>query len=431
MPKISKTIKNGVTYDFHDASIWSIASDHLEEKALVWELYTLNDKLFLQNAPALDDASVDQKVWDTAANTQIHIQRITSWTASNKLKLKIKKVWTPWDLTVQVMKWILVTVTANVEAYWYWDSSNIVASWILAASNVTTSYQELEVTLWANFWWTEWDLLDVVLNQSSVDANNYYVIACDYTQWSEAFSFVAVNGSTRTRSKLMPYCVSDWFAQRLLCKVSSNYVTTLNMIVLEDNVTHPLNNNGYTYTYTAKTKGTYVIKATGTTYREDGNYNNYVYYTINVNWIEIERVGRAGATSINETKTVSLEAWDILTVYTNQMYSSYHRKYVAYVQFSTFSITITTGYLKKYWDKNLRPKEIKDISNEAAVISFGRLITGEFWRDYDIEKELPNNVLRVTDATYNSSTFDITAYRGYLSITFQGKTYKIPYTERN
>lgn len=215
-------VQNKVITNALQNAWWS--SDHLEAKAPVWELYQLTDTMFLQNTPTLANSTVEQKVWDTANNTQIHIQRIASWTGSNELKLKLKKVWTPWDLSVQVMKWVQVTVTANVEAYWYWDSNNVLASWTVSASSITTSWQEITVTLDNEVWWTEWELLDIVLSIPSVDASNYVVIACDSTQWSEWFSLVAVNGSTRTRSKLMPYCISDWFAQWLLCKVSNtNY----------------------------------------------------------------------------------------------------------------------------------------------------------------------------------------------------------------
>ena len=55
-----------------------------------------------------------------------------------------------------------------------------------------------------------------------MNASNYYSIACDSTQYSEWFSLVAVNWDTRTRSKLMPYCIAEWFTDTLLCKVSNN-----------------------------------------------------------------------------------------------------------------------------------------------------------------------------------------------------------------
>lgn len=213
----------------HLEEAWAI--DHLEEQGLVWELYTMNDTMFKQNTPKLSECTVeDCKVWNTAANTEIHIQRIASWTASNKLKLKVKAVWSPTTtLKVEVRSWVQVTVTEDTEAYWYWDDEAILATWSIAYSAITTDWQELEVTLDSAVWGTKGDLLNIVCYQESswsvvVNADNYYILACDSTQWSEAFSFVSVNGSTRTRSKLMPYCISDWFAQSLLCKTSTTRV---------------------------------------------------------------------------------------------------------------------------------------------------------------------------------------------------------------
>ena len=216
----------------HLEEAWAI--DHLEEQGLVWELYTMNDTMFKQLTPKLSECTVeDCKVWNTADNTEIHIQRIASWTASNKLKLKVKAVWSPTTtLKVEVRSWVQVTVTEDTEAYWYWDDEAILATWSIAYSSITTDWQELEVTLDSAVWGTKGDLLNIVCYQESswsvvVNADNYYILACDSTQWSEAFSFVSVNGSTRTRSKLMPYCISDWFAQSLLCKATVNRVYDL------------------------------------------------------------------------------------------------------------------------------------------------------------------------------------------------------------
>ena len=221
----------------------SWAVDHLEEMALVWEKYTLSDTLFKQITPALDDSTVESNVWDVAANTEIHIQRMWSGVASNQLKLKVKMNWSPTtSLVAEVRKWIKVDVSST-EAYWYWDSSNIIATWTLAYSSFSTSWQEVTFNLDNEFWATEWELLDVVVYQTAwsgaiVNASNFYIIACDSTQWSEWFSFVSVNWTTRTRSKLMPYCVSDWFAQSLLCKVSEATINIFsNVSVYSGNTT--------------------------------------------------------------------------------------------------------------------------------------------------------------------------------------------------
>lgn len=199
------------------------AIDHLEEMALVGEKYALTDTLFKQLTPKLADCTVDANVWDVAANTEIHIQRQGSKTASNKLKLKLKAVGSPTtSVVVEVRKGIQVDVSSS-EAYWYGDENNIIATGSLTSSSFTTDYAEVEFTLDANFGGNEWELLDVVVYQSTgsgatVNSSNYYQIACDSTQWSEAFSYVKVNWSTRSREKLMPYCVSDWFVQAMLSK---------------------------------------------------------------------------------------------------------------------------------------------------------------------------------------------------------------------
>ena len=196
---------------------WAI--DHLEESWMVWEKYTLSDTLFHQLEPISSNCTLEQNVADVSANTEIHIQRIASWTESNQLNLKLKKVWAPTqNLIVEVRRGVKVDVSSN-EAYWYWDE--VITSSEIAYGNITTDFAEYTVTFPESFWANQWDLLDIVLYQNWKIVNdiNYYVIACDSTQYSEAFSYVAVNGTTRVRSKLMPYCSSVGFAQSLLCKV--------------------------------------------------------------------------------------------------------------------------------------------------------------------------------------------------------------------
>ena len=202
------------------------AIDHLEESGLVWELYTLSDTLFKQNTPTLADSTLDCNVSDTSANTQIHIQRIGSGVASNQLKLKVKMVWSSTqNLKVEVRKWVQVTVTEWVEAYWYWNQ--VIASGSIAYSDISSDYAEKTITLDNNFWWTKGELLDIVVYMDTVNASNYYCVACDSTQYSEWFGYVSVNGSTRTRSKLMPYGISEGFAQSMLVKTKSGVVEEL------------------------------------------------------------------------------------------------------------------------------------------------------------------------------------------------------------
>jgi hypothetical protein len=345
------------------------ASDHLEEKAPVWELYTLSDDMFLQQTPALDDSIIEQAVWNTADNTQIHIQRVSSWTASNKLKLKVKKVWSPWDLTVQVMKWISVVVTADVEAYWYWDFSNTIASWTLSASNVTTSFQELEVTLNANFWWTKEELLNVVLSQSSVNASNYYVIACDSTQWSEWFSFVAVNGNTRTRSKIMPYCVSDWFSKCLLSKASTDAVSLSQSI--KNRVWNAM---GYqTILYTRDSNGWRWTLIKEYTFNKSGNIELYVecsqsgYYNFSIKAYNNDtEIVNANRTSTTYTGTVDKDSvlWVYAYIWEATPRQSNYKWY----------LDIIVDKLYKNFDITWLPRELSSLWENAAYTTFWRHI---------------------------------------------------------
>lgn len=237
------------------------AIDHLEERALVWEKYALTDTLFKQLTPALDDSTVEANVWYDAATTEIHIQRQGSGTASNTLKLKLKKAGSPANLVVEVRKWVQVDVSSS-EAYWYWDSEQVLATGSIAASDITTSWQELEVELDAAVWGTEGELLDIVLYQtnSAVSSTNYYVMACDSTQWSEAFSYVKVNWTTRAREKLMPYCVSGWFAQALLVKVSSSTIQWYTEYLTTDHYSDTSGKASGTYTLWTKTINDTLVK---------------------------------------------------------------------------------------------------------------------------------------------------------------------------
>jgi len=200
----------------------------LIERWLVWELYTSSSNMIRQFAPTGWNSIVeDCKVWYDSASTEIHIQRIASWTESNKLKLKIRAIWSPTTaLYVEVRKWIQVNVSST-EAYWYWDSSQIIASWSLASSNFSSSFAEKEFTLNNNISVDRWTLLDIVVYQEwkAVSSSAYYIVGCDKTQWSEAFSFVKVNWTTRSRSKLCPFCDSNSFEKQLYSKYSTATVS--------------------------------------------------------------------------------------------------------------------------------------------------------------------------------------------------------------
>lgn len=202
------------------------ASDHLEDEWLVWSYYEITDPMFRQLTTTYDNASVDANVWDKSTSTEIHIQRQGSGTASNQLKLKVKMTWSPTtSLVVEVRKWISVINTEKKSSYWYWDSNNVIATATLSYTTFSSSYQEITVALNNSFGWTEWELLDVVIYQSNhtVNDSNYYVVACDSTQQSSAFQYLKIANDLETvrQSGEIPYCVSDWFANILLTRVTT------------------------------------------------------------------------------------------------------------------------------------------------------------------------------------------------------------------
>ena len=58
---------------------------------IVGEKYTMNDSLFLQKTPTLEDSVIAINVGDIAANKEQHIQRISNGQSDNKIKLKVDK----------------------------------------------------------------------------------------------------------------------------------------------------------------------------------------------------------------------------------------------------------------------------------------------------------------------------------------------------
>jgi len=337
------------------------AIDHLEERALVWEKYALTDTLFKQLTPALSDCTVEANVWYDAASTEIHIQRQGSGTASNTLKLKLKKAGSPANLVVEVRKWVQVDVSSS-EAYWYWDSEQVLATGSIAASDVTTSWQELEVELDAAVWGTEGELLDIVLYQtnSAVSNANYYVMACDSTQWSEGFSYVKVNGTTRAREKLMPYCVSGWFAQALLSKAFwwLEKYTTVAENLSEQSTTSTNFITATSYSATAWKK--YLLKADAkNTY--DGSLWGGVFFYI---WDTIKLTK-------NPTNTYETYSYTIDNLASNNtLYIRYRVVNGGTTYIKNAQIFEVSNYINNDPSIKGTPRELKDISQKASITLF-------------------------------------------------------------
>ena len=357
------------------------AVDHLEETGLVWELYTLSNTLFKQATPSFANSTIDCNVWDVASNTAIHIQRIANGTASNKLKLKVKKVWAPttW-LVIEVRRWVEVDVSST-EAYWY--GNELVCSGSIPYSSIDTTYGEFEVTMNWQFGWTKGELLDIVVYQtwSIVNSTNYYCIACDSTQYSEWFSYVAVNGSTRTRSKLMPYCIADWFSSSLLCK-------TGNASVDYTKLSASVSNNGsqdLTYTTTKAYWKLYISvywtfdtghkpswsSVSSSCFLESVIYvNNTQVWTYKLN-------SSADSWTIVYDKLAELS--DVPSGATIKMTTHVYWSRSTY-NYSSWTLTYTVPWNLPVIIRKLIPNEVKSIWQQATATSYWQLPNGQrYW----------------------------------------------------
>ena len=377
------------------------AIDHLEETGLVWEKYTLSNTLFKQATPTLANSTIDCNVGDVAANKQIHVQRITSKTASNSIKLKVKKVWAPttW-LVVEVRNATKVDVS-NTEAYWYGGGS-LICSGSIAYTAISTDYQEITVPLNGTFGGVQGQLVDVVVYQTGniVNSTNYYVLACDSTQYSEAFSYVSVNGDTRTRSKLMPYCLSDWFAQYLLSKVK-NSEYTLNKNYSQINSNSDLNPN----TFYVEESGYYSIQ-----YKLYTN-DNYTYGHVITSANEGQLASQQSQPRSRQTLTRSgnLTAGDTLT------FSHWGVTIIASQLIINYTVSYAPIPVVKYY---LDPLELKTLWELAKTFLY--------WIDPK------DNIYKWGIILWNSSsatTGSITLWNavGFLVVNYNWNLVKIPY----
>ena len=371
------------------------AINHLEESSFVWEAYSLSDTLFKQFVPTLANSTIDCNIWNISENTQIHIQRIWSWTANNQIKLKVKKVWSPTtNLIVEVRKWTLVS-----NSYWYWWG-DLVASWSIAYGEISTSYTEKTITLDANFWWTKWELLSVVVRQinDTVNDTNYYVIACDSSQYSEALNYIKVNWSTRTKSLQMPYCISSWFSSSALSKKG---------ILADLWIQTSLWTGSATVLYTATKSWKY--KFICSLYNSSGSWWHYLKLYLNGN-----EQNQVAAFWTNNSETIQCEqvfdmvAWDVL--------------YWIATHWSYWSWSVTN--MKLYSEKSplesipLRPSEIFSIWQMWYWTSY--------WT-FSGDNKFYGWIMLWTNE--KATTWNITLWNavGYITVNLNGEIVKIPY----
>lgn len=331
-----------------DERVWRLeeawAIDHLEFDWIVWEKYTANDMIFKQDTPKYENCILEKwcNIWDVAANTEIHIQRIANWVVSNKLKLKIKSVWNPTtNVKVEVRKWIRVD-ESSTEASWYWDWNNILASWSLAYSNFSSNYADVEFTLDNAINVDKWTLLDVVVYQDNswskiVSSSDYYAMPVHGYEYSEAFRFISVNWNSRVKTYFMPYCISDSFADNLICK-------KWNTLEINDNTTIYSKNSWWSASNSSRSFSYWTM-----------NLTTWWTFTISLSWVHTfwadmnwERIISNSTNNNDSTVTASasktLWIWDYNFVCWCSSSSTYWSSTVW-----TLSVVRTKIWLMKTW----------------------------------------------------------------------------------
>ena len=211
-----------------------VLTPHIAENLCIWEVYNANDKLYLLHIPKNTDSwDIAYAIWDVDARKSLHIQMIWSWKLTNTLTMKIRNIWSPTTtLICEIQKWETVDVSATEKArYWDWTT---IATGSLSYSNFNHQWSIVTFTFDNEFWEIRWELLDIIIHQQEeiVNSSNYYEIACDSTQYSEALRLIAVNWTTRTYTKFMPYIESNWFEKVVVARQKSGNYTASAVVTL-------------------------------------------------------------------------------------------------------------------------------------------------------------------------------------------------------
>ena len=387
---------------------------------IVWEKYTMEDTLFLQKTPTLANSILPLNVWDTNTNKEQHIQRISSGESSNQLKLKMDKIWLPTtNVIVEVRKWIKVDVSEK-EAYWY-GGDELLASATLPYTTFQTEAQEITVNLNQAFQLPKWELYSVIVKQENgiVNSSNYYRLYCDRSQWSEAFSVVAVNGNSRVRSYYTVYCVSDSFLTDLFVKEKNptKKANTLSKFTVNNFYLYP---EGSSEIYTSRFENISTI---------DPNRRYLLEWEIEVKrvnswWRSTNYIDFGNG--IKEVFNLYFELWQKTKISKEVSWKDLQRPFKMYRS--------SSSQWQWYIDANITVSEI--IWDFGGKVRFP-LKTTNLWRIGDIietnmvgkNEESKIVGLLNTNLSNTATTWSTTlgSALGYMSIIgVDGKTYKIP-----
>lgn len=189
---------------------------------ILWEDADAGDSVFVEDMVAFVYADQVQAIWDTAGNTRVSIPAFWSGTASNTLKLALRKYVSPW-----VDLWIRIETDNVGEPSWTLFDADAIAT--VTEASLTTSLVDTTVTLAGNITIPKGTKVHIVLfagayGSETINATNYFGVgyADKNTTTRPLNTYDWSVWGTADNDKFM-YVSSDLFTQKLLSKTDATY----------------------------------------------------------------------------------------------------------------------------------------------------------------------------------------------------------------
>lgn len=392
--------------------------------------------LFSQKRPKFEEAILGVNIWDKEDNKELHLQAISNWKPFNSIEFKLNKIWLPTaNLEIEVKKSELIIENNsglkvrskgedNFISYWVGVGSAL-AKWSIWYSTIQQTPDKITVILDKELTLPAWELLSVVVKQSGwiVNSQNYYVLSCDSTQYSEWLSFVAVNGDKKVRSQLMPYLLCQGFVNNIAAKSSSTEIT------IQQLETYLFNRNWADFVFEDENDPMFLFVAptdmeieAEITFRGNiwprlgGLWNFYV----NVNETKILEVyvsywGNTG----KKSNKIKVKKWDVISITknANSFWASNPKVGIAMQNF--YIRAFLTSISKQKTNEVIYAREQKSIGQVVKCTTFGRHIDGK-----RIDRNFFTPQVSSSVRTGNIPLGNAIWFMPFVSP--DGKTYKIP-----
>lgn len=392
--------------------------------------------LFSQKRPKFEEAILGVNIWDKEDNKELHLQAISNWKPFNSMEFKLNKIWLPTtNLEIEIKKSELIIENNsglkvrskgedNFISYWIGVGSAL-AKWSIWYSTIQQTPDKITVILDKELTLPAWELLSVVVKQSGwiVNSQNYYVLSCDSTQYSEWLSFVAVNGDKKARSQLMPYLLCQGFVNNIAAKSSSTEITIPQL------ETYLYNRNWADFVFEDENDLMLLFVAptdmeieAEITFRRNiwpqlgGLWNFYV----NVNETKILEVyvsywGNTG----KKSNKIKVKKWDVISITKNKNSFWATNPKVGIAMQNFYIRAFLTSISKQKTDEVIYAREQRAIGEIVKCTTFGRHIDGRRI-DRNFFTSQPSSSVKTGSIPLGNAIW----FMPFVSP--DGKTYKIP-----